>query len=589
MTHGDIGIAARAVSLRDFFTGARFAIDIYQRGYVWGRSEIAQLIADLTRAYDLHREAGQGAFFLGPVVTHAAADGVIYLVDGQQRTTTMVLLFLWLAKRLQHEAPGGAIAALAQPQADRFALDAPDYHDALYALCTDERFDAPAMTDAQRALAARYSDIDALFPDDLVEGDLAAFADWLLDCVAVADIRTDSADAAYRIFETMNGRGVRLGPADLFKSWALSKIDDPDIRMAASEGWTEAQRQLQRASPGRDHEALKAWLKARYAEPSPQGRKISDRSEIDTRAFHWIRAAAPRLGLTSAGDFARFLGRDFPFYGEVFARLKAAETEFDSALPEMGLIGAMELGWAYDILIAAYDPDAGYAAQIEKTAAALRFVDVLAARLAWRGRTTAGPASQRVLERVASELRACDPAAAQRLLQDALAHAAPAGFSPAAPSLEGMSESVARPLLARLAAFADREAFGEVDQGRYGDLALEPVAPATFEATGAAFANRAEHRAARSLLGGLTLAPLRLRDALQDEPMDTRRAVLARDGALAATLDPAQWAREASLAQFGAAYGYHGPSNVFDLAEIARRQALMAQLAQGLWGAPAGA
>ncbi len=584
MTDVEISISARALSLRRFFEGARFATDIYQRGYVWGRAEIGQLLADLTRAYDAHRETGLQSYFLGPVVTHAAGDNVVYLVDGQQRTTTLVLLLLWLARRLQGEAPGGDIARLVEPENGVFAFDTPDYRSVFVALREEERFESPDMTDAQRALAGRYADIDALFPDDLIEGDLAGFARWLIDRVFVADIRTASDDDAYRIFETMNGRGVQLGPADLFKSWALSQIDDQDTRIAAAEGWTEAQRQLQRAGPGRDHDGLKAWLKARYADLSPQGKKTSDRSDIDTRAFQWVRANAARLGLVRPADFARFLGRDFPFYAEVYARLKAAESEFDPALPEMSLVGAMELGWAYDILIAAYDPDAGYAAQIDKTAAALRFVDVLAARLAWRGRTSAGPASQRLLERVARELRTADPDGARQILGEALAIAAPAGFSPGAPSLEAMAESIARPLLARLSAFADREAFGEVDQGRYAGLALEPVAPAAFEAAGGAFLNRADHRAARSMLGGMALIPARLRDALQHEPLSSRRELLAGDGALAASLDPASWAQNENLRAFGKAYGYDEPGAVFDLSEIARRQALMAALAAGLWG-----
>jgi hypothetical protein len=82
----------------------------------------------------------------------------------------------------------------------------------------------------------------------------------------------------------------------------------------------------------------------------------------------------------------------------------------------------------------------------------------------------------------------------------------------------------------------------------------------------------------------LALVPARLRDALQHQPLARRCEVLAREGALAASLDPAAWAQDEALRAFGTSYGYDAPGSVFDLSEIARRQTLMASLAEGLWG-----
>lgn len=66
-----------------------FWVPAYQRGYRWGKDEVDRLLADIW--------ASDGApYYLQPVVVKAMPDGRWELIDGQQRLTTLYLIFKFM-------------------------------------------------------------------------------------------------------------------------------------------------------------------------------------------------------------------------------------------------------------------------------------------------------------------------------------------------------------------------------------------------------------------------------------------------------------------------------------------------------------
>lgn len=66
-----------------------FFVPAYQRGYRWGEHEVIQLLDDI-------RESNGATYYLQPLVVKARDDGSWELVDGQQRLTTLYLIFRYL-------------------------------------------------------------------------------------------------------------------------------------------------------------------------------------------------------------------------------------------------------------------------------------------------------------------------------------------------------------------------------------------------------------------------------------------------------------------------------------------------------------
>jgi uncharacterized protein with ParB-like and HNH nuclease domain len=77
-------------TIRNVFDGTNyFQIPDYQRPYSWSDEEIEQLWEDITLAFD----SGDLYYFLGPVILAQTEGELLEVVDGQQRLTTLTILF----------------------------------------------------------------------------------------------------------------------------------------------------------------------------------------------------------------------------------------------------------------------------------------------------------------------------------------------------------------------------------------------------------------------------------------------------------------------------------------------------------------
>lgn len=69
-------------------TREQYRVPIYQRNYDWGRAQIEQLIRDISD----NAMAQNKAYYLGALVVNKK-DNFFEVVDGQQRLTTLTLIF----------------------------------------------------------------------------------------------------------------------------------------------------------------------------------------------------------------------------------------------------------------------------------------------------------------------------------------------------------------------------------------------------------------------------------------------------------------------------------------------------------------
>ena len=79
------------------------------------------------------------------------------------------------------------------------------------ALYSGDALDPADQAESNRNILGRYADIEENFPEDLSEGALPYFVDWLMENVHLVEITAYSDEDAYTIFETMNDRGLSHG------------------------------------------------------------------------------------------------------------------------------------------------------------------------------------------------------------------------------------------------------------------------------------------------------------------------------------------------------------------------------------------
>ncbi len=103
------------------------------------------------------------------------------------------------------------------------------------ALFDSDAFDPSDQTESVQNLYADQ-DLTREAPEELREAALPYFVDWVIDNVHLVEITAYSDDDAYKIFETMNDRGLSLSPTDMLKGYLLANMES-QRRVPANELW----------------------------------------------------------------------------------------------------------------------------------------------------------------------------------------------------------------------------------------------------------------------------------------------------------------------------------------------------------------
>lgn len=416
-------ILGKAKTVRELLKGVKYSIDYYQREYKWHEKQIRELMDDLSGKFleeyqPDHPRSKVGDYphyFLGSIII-SKKETIGYIVDGQQRLTSLTLLLVLLRNLQKDRADKVNVDELIF--SEKFAQKSFNLHvdertpamDALYA-DGGETFNATDRAESVQNLIARYGDLITSFPEELREAALPYFVDWLLENVHLVEITAYSDDDAYTIFETMNDRGLSLSPTDMLKGYLLANIDE-NKRTAANTRWRDRIRDLNEAGKEVEADCFKAWLRSQHAtkiRERKKGAKPEDFDRIGTEFHRWLRDAADTVGLKQSDDFYRFIDRDFDFYSRHYLRLIEA-----SQKPVPGLEHVLynaQHGFTLQnmLLLAPLRPDDSEDVVNRKIALVARYVDILLTWRLWNFRTIAYSTMQYAMFVVMREIRGLAP------------------------------------------------------------------------------------------------------------------------------------------------------------------------------------
>lgn len=252
-------IDAGEVQLGKLFTAEfDFTIPDYQRPYAWGKDETLQLLDDLQGSLD--RDVDE-PYFLGSIVlVKEKGASAAEVIDGQQRLTTLTILFAVLRDLAADPALRVDIQKFveepevvwddraARPRLRLRERDAKFFHEniqtdgaiATLILLSDNQL----KTDAQKSIRDNAKALQgALFtwtPDERKNLFVMMASRTFLVVVATPDL-----NSAYRIFSVMNARGLPLTPPDIFKSQVIGAIAEED-RADYADLWEDLEQELGR-------------------------------------------------------------------------------------------------------------------------------------------------------------------------------------------------------------------------------------------------------------------------------------------------------------------------------------------------------
>lgn len=591
--------------------GHRYEVDYYQREYRWEERQVVELLDDLVAKFEDSYEvgderqkvAGYERYFLGSIVI-AERDARRFIVDGQQRLTTLTLLLLHLGRAQPGRTDIAPLIFSEKFGQQQFNIAVPERDAVMRALYREDPYDPVAERDpSARTLWDRFHDIETRFSLDELQPDgtqpVAHFTDWLLNQLVLVEILATDEEDAYTVFETMNDRGLSLSMAEMLKGYLLSRIDDPDKRDPANTLWRARMLELVERSKDDELDFFKAWLRARHAETIRERKKGSvnrDFDHIGTGFHKWVREQSASMGLATGSAFADFVLRDFERYSRHYLRARAWAEKLIEPFEAVFFNARNNFTLQYPLLLAPVAVDDSTAQAEEKMALVADFLDIYIARRIVNYRSLGYSAIVYTMFNLMKELRDRDVHGLRSHLltrleemPEQLNEESFTGFR-----RHQQNQGFVFNMLARLTYFVERRSAKPTSFEKYLDRSpnnrydVEHVWPDTLDVYVDRYPNRFKTREQavefRDRLGGLVLLPEKVNRSLQAKPYLKKRDKYLEDNLLAGSLHPAAYSHNPGFTNWiGERHLPFQPVADFDPAALEARQRLYLQLAQMVW------
>lgn len=227
--------------------GLTYCIPRFQRDYSWTDEEWDDLWQDLLSVFDPSNN--DDAHYMGYLVLQSNDDKVFYVIDGQQRLTTLSIIVLAGLKNLKKLISDKVEAERSKQRLDQLMGTYIGYLDPVtlqskpkltlnrnndhfyktYLVALAEKMPQRNLKSSEHSLRKAFDWFDRKIAE-YMKGDLdkgvviAQLIEEMSSKLFFTVITVNDELNAYKVFETLNARGVRLSATDLLKNYLFSVI-----------------------------------------------------------------------------------------------------------------------------------------------------------------------------------------------------------------------------------------------------------------------------------------------------------------------------------------------------------------------------
>ncbi len=340
-------------NINTLFSTTNYYIDFYQREYKWKEDEVKRLIDDIfyhfEQSYAEHADLNvtekniannYSWYYLNTYITNKT-DGRIFVVDGQQRLTTLTLMLIALYHLCGPESLHSPelrdwlkakIAGIGIGGKHKFWVAHDKRERLMNALFTGNEATADMVEDGVTAkhIIANYTMIAKELSSRLpARHKLETFVYYFLCMVVIINLEVSRTDVPM-VFEVINDRGVRLQPYEILKGKILGEIDKGEVDQYA-DIWETSLRAIEAKAEDEADTFFRTYLRAHFSETRQAGQKYDGpyhRAIFDSPCNDALSMKQNPHGVKN------FLKGPFRYYTRLFHRVRELGDNPDPDFPE---------------------------------------------------------------------------------------------------------------------------------------------------------------------------------------------------------------------------------------------------------------
>jgi uncharacterized protein with ParB-like and HNH nuclease domain len=326
------------------FSNTTYYIDFYQRQYKWTKDPVEILLDDIFYRFNSEYEKYKTNeieldkliekykwYYLNTYVTNKT-DGKLFIVDGQQRLTTLTLILIKLynfSKELESklsEWVSTKIVGLSGYK-KQFWMHHVEHIKTMEQLFNNDnsvKIDISSGITAKNMLE-NYKIIDKWINKQINDKHkLESFIFYFLKRLVLVNLDVSQTDVPM-VFEVINDRGVKLKPYEILKGKLLGEIKKDELEsLKLDELWDNNIKSINNYSEDEVDEFFMYYLRAKY--PKTKGEAV----KYDTKNYHRTIFGINELSLEHNDvKIKEFLQKEFKYFAKLYTKILRYYDEYD--------------------------------------------------------------------------------------------------------------------------------------------------------------------------------------------------------------------------------------------------------------------
>lgn len=350
-------IEPKTRTIKEVFNRTVYYIDFYQRQYKWGVEPVRKLLEDIFYRFDCEYRKKEkdnrdlkdtifeyGWYYLNSFVTNQIG-GKTYIVDGQQRLTTLALILMKLRtmsleeerKSKKFRVLNELITGIDDNDMEYFWVNHEPQKETLQDIYQNGIMATPHDTSiTAKNLVGNYKVVNSFLDTYLPSNNnqrFEAFILYFINRIILIQIDVQQDDVPM-LFEVINDRGVRLKPYEILKGKLLGQLTKKELNeMKLNDEWDERMEMLGTLdwyNTDERNEFFITYLRAKFAENLYESRKI------DSYTYHRFIMGIEALHLAhNPKGVIDFIKNDFRYYTELYWKTRRCKYHEDTPYKEL--------------------------------------------------------------------------------------------------------------------------------------------------------------------------------------------------------------------------------------------------------------